>query len=489
MLAWMQNSHSTPSAKLGKTKLFGLILGPVLFLIFLVSPAPEGLPEQGKLVAGITLWLVVWWVTEAVSIYATALLPLALFPITGVLSLRVVGAEYMSPIIILLLGMCLVVLAVEKSGLQRKIAFGIISIFGYSPKRIILGFMICTALISTVIMSTTVAILIIPMVFSILSLLSDNGIKVSTKFKVMLLLGVAFSSSIGSITTLIASPPNLMYAEIVHELFDKTITFGAWSSVAAPLAFTMLMISIIYSTSQVRKEQMDEMLIKKIIVAEKEKLGKITGEQKASLIILIFVLVLMFAAPYWAGDDSYIETAVIAILGGVSLFVIPKNRTEKFLNWSDVQKVPLGVLFILGAGISLSLAFTTSGLADYLGTKLSVLSILPFPVIVIIIVSITMIIGNTMSNTATAAIFIPVVASMASINHWPPLPFLAAITLSSSLAFLLPMGTPPNALVYEKGKIQINEMIKNGIVLTVFAIIMISVFTIFLYPLLLPDIS
>jgi sodium-dependent dicarboxylate transporter 2/3/5 len=337
-------------------------------------------------------------------------------------------------------------------------------------------------------MSTTVAVLIIPMVFSILSLLSENGVKVSTRFKVMLLLGVAFSASIGSITTLIASPPNLMYAEIVNELFGKTITFSAWSSVAAPLTITMLMISIIYFTFNVRKEQMDETLIRKIIVAEKEKLGKMTREQKASLIILIFVLVLMFAAPYWAGDDSYIETAVIAIFGGVSLFVIPKNRTEKFLNWSDVQKVPLGVLFILGAGISLSLAFTTSGLADYLGTKLSVLSILPFPVIVILIVSITMIIGNTMSNTATAAIFIPVVASMAAINNWPPLPFLAAITLSSSLAFLLPMGTPPNALVYEKGKIQIKDMIRNGIVLTIFAIIMISVFTIFLYPLLLPEI-
>ena len=283
----------------------------------------------------------------------------------------------------------------------------------------------------------------------------------------MLLLGVAFSSSIGSITTLIASPPNLMYAEIVNELFGKTITFGTWSSVAAPLAITMLMISIIYFTGQVRKEQMDETLIRKIIVTEKEKLGKMTREQKASLIILLLVLILMFAAPYWAGDDSYLETAVIAIFGGVSLFVIPKNRTEKFLNWSDVQKVPLGVLFILGAGISLSLAFTTSGLADYLGTKLSALSILPFPVIVILIVSITMIIGNTMSNTATAAIFIPVVASMAALNHWPPLPFLAAITLSSSLAFLLPMGTPPNALVYEQGKIQIKEMIKNGIVLTI----------------------
>ena len=131
MLAWMQNSRSSRSTKVSKTKLIGLILGPVLFFILLVSPAPEGLPDQGKLVAGITLWLVVWWVTEAVSIYATALLPLALFPITGVLSLRAVGAEYMSPIIILLIGMFLVVLAVEKSGLQRKIAFGIISIFDF----------------------------------------------------------------------------------------------------------------------------------------------------------------------------------------------------------------------------------------------------------------------------------------------------------------------------------------------------------------------
>ena len=363
----MQNSLSSPSAKVSKTKLIGLILGPVLFFILLVIPAPEGLPDQGKLVAGITLWLVVWWVTEAVSIYTTALLPLALFPIIGVLPLRVVGAEYMSPIIILLLGMFLVVLAVEKSGLQRKIALGIINIFGYSPKRIILGFIICTALISTVIMSTTVAILIIPMVFATPSLLSVNGIKFSKKFKVSLLLGVAFSSSIGSITTLIASPPNLIYAEIVNELFGKTITLGTWTLVAAPLAITMLMISILYFTAQVRKEQMDESLIKKIIFAEKERLGKITREQKASLIILLSVLILMFAAPYWAGDDSYLETAVIAIFGGVSLFVIPKNTTEKFLNWSDVQKVPLGVLFILGAGISLSLAFTTPGLADIWG--------------------------------------------------------------------------------------------------------------------------
>ncbi|HTH21791.1 MAG TPA: SLC13 family permease, partial [Nitrososphaeraceae archaeon] len=303
----MQHSESR-STKVSKTKLIGLVLGPLLFFILLASPTPEGLPDKGKIVAGITIWLVIWWITEAISIYATSLLPLALFPITGVLSLRVVGAEYMSPIIILLLGMFLVVLALEKSGLQRKIAFGIMSIFGYSPKRIILGFMICTALISTVIMSTTVAILIIPMALAILSSLSNNGVKFSKGFKVTLLLGIAFSSSIGSVTTLIASPPNLMYAEIVNELFAKTITFGNWSSVGAPLAITMLLISILFLTSKVRKEQMDETLIRKIIVTEKEKLGKITREQKASLIILLLVLILMFAAPYWAGDDAYLET-------------------------------------------------------------------------------------------------------------------------------------------------------------------------------------
>jgi sodium-dependent dicarboxylate transporter 2/3/5 len=252
----------------------------------------------------------------------------------------------------------------------------------------------------------------------------------------------------------------------------------------------MLLISILFFTSKVRKEQMDESLIRKIIAAEKEKIGKITTEQKVSVTILLLVLFLMFAAPIWAGEDSYIETSVIAILGGISLFVIPKTRTEKFLNWSDVQKIPLGVLFLLGAGLALSVAFTSSGLADYLGSKLSVVDdVLPFPVIVILIVSITIIIGNTMSNTATAAIFIPIVASMAGLNYWPPLPILAGITLSSSLAFLLPMGTPPNALVYEKGKVEIKEMIKSGAVLTIIAIIVISLFTIYLYPLILPDVS
>ena len=153
------------------------------------------------------------------------------------------------------------------------------------------------------------------------------------------------------------------------------------------------------------------------------------------------------------------------------------------------QKLPLGVLFILGGGLALSLAFTSSGLADFLGSKLSVINVLPFPIVVILIVSITMIISNTMSNSATATIFIPIVASIATLNNWPPLPILAGITLSCSLAFLLPMGTPPNALVYEQGKVQTKEMVKNGIVLTILGIITISLFTIFLYPLLLPEIS
>ena len=333
------------------------------------------------------------------------------------------------------------------------------------------------------------AILLIPMAFAVLSSLSENGVKFSAKFKVTLLLGIAFSSSIGSVTTLVASPPNLMYAEIVNDLFAKTITFGNWSLVGAPLAITMLLISLLFFTTKVSKEQIDETLIRKIIATEKEKMGKITREQSVSLTILLLVLILMFAAPAWAGEDSYVETAVIAILGGISLFVIPKTTAEKFLSWTDIQKLPLGVLFILGAGLALSLAFTSSGLADYLGSKLSVVNVLPFPIVVILIVSITMIISNTMSNTATAAIFIPIVASMAALNNWPPLPILAGITLSSSLAFLLPMGTPPNALIYEQGKVHTKEMAKNGVVLTIAAIIAVSLFTIFVYPLVLPEIS
>lgn len=471
--------------KITNPKLIGLLLGPVLFLGTSLMPTPEGLSIHGKFVLAISFWMIIWWITEAISVYATALLPLGLMPVTGVLPLKDVATEYMHPIIVLLLGMFLIALAIEKTGLHRKIAFQLITVFGYSPRRIVLGFMISTAVISTVIMSTTVVLIMLPISFVVLNALSKHNLSVSPKFKLALMLGMAYSSSIGSVSTLIGAPPNLIFAGAVNELFSHTVTFGEWSSIGVPLSVIMLTITSWYITKGISKESINENDIKKIIFLESERIGKIRKQQVVVLGVLLLVLMLMFTSPIWLPTDSFITNSVIAVLGGLSLFALPATRSQGLLEWAEVERLPFGILFLLGGGLALALAFVNSGLATWIANSLSFVSFLPFEVTVILVVSIIMFMSNVKSNTSTAAIFIPIVANMAILNHWSPLPILFGITIASSFAFLLPMGTPPNALVYDKGKVTIKEMFKSGIILNFISIALISFFTIFISPLIL----
>jgi len=197
---------------------------------------------------------------------------------------------------------------------------------------------------------------------------------------------------------------------------------------------------------------------------------------------LVTILTLMFTAPYWQQPGSHITNSVIAILGGISLFVLPRSRSDSLLDWAGVEKLPFGLLFLLGGGLALSLSFVSSGLADWIANSLSVVGALPFALVVPLIVGLIMFMTNIKSNTATAAIFIPIVATMAVINGWPPLPILFGITVAVSFAFLLPMGTPPNALIYEKAKIPMREMFQNGFILNLVGIAIISLFTILIAP-------
>jgi sodium-dependent dicarboxylate transporter 2/3/5 len=494
-------------------KRVGLLLGPFSFILiislFPTSPSPsftDGLSENGKYVLAISVWMIIWWITEAIHVYATALLPLGLMPVMGVLPLENIAAQYMHNIIVLLLGMFLIAIAIERSGFHRKMAYEMIGVFGYSSKRILLGFMISTALLSTVIMSTTVVLIMLPIAFVILNDLKENNLKVSTRFRTILLLAIAYSSSIGSISTLIGAPPNLLYAGTIKELFNHTVTFAEWSSLAMPLSIIMLIIAYFYmsrfigdgeiSDSKIIEEEegqsinkMNNLLFeqefRKIITNEKQKIGKITHQQIIVVSVLILVLLLMFTSPMWLPPDTLITNSVIAILGGISLFAIPMRKSRSLLDWAEVERLPFGLLFLLGGGLALSLAFVESGLANWIANSLSFLSIFPFEIIVILIIGLIMFMSNVKSNTSTAAIFIPIVANMAILNNWSPLPILFGITVATSFAFLLPMGTPPNALVYEKGKISIKDMFVNGIVLNFIAIALISIFTIFIGQLLL----
>ncbi len=492
-------------------KRLGLALGPLSFIVIIFlfpTSSPAGLSENGKYVLAISVWMIIWWITEAIHVYATALLPLGLMPVMGVLPLENVAAEYMHNIIVLLLGMFLIAIAIERSGFHRKIAYEMIGVFGYSPKRILLGFMISTALLSTVIMSTTVVLIMLPIAFVILNDLNKNNLKVSIRFRTILLLAIAYSSSIGSISTLIGAPPNLLYAGTIKELFNHTVTFAEWSSLAMPLSITMLVIAYFYmsrligsdneiSDSKIIIEEKEvqsknktrnllfEQEFRKIITNEKQKIGKITHQQIIVVGVLILVLLLMFTSPMWLPTDTLITNSVIAILGGISLFAIPMRKSKSLLDWAEVERLPFGLLFLLGGGLALSLAFVESGLANWIANSLSFMNIFPFEIIVILIIGLVMFMSNVKSNTSTAAIFIPIVANMAILNNWSPLPILFGITVATSFAFLLPMGTPPNALVYEKGNISIKDMFVNGIILNFIAIALISIFTIFISQLLL----
>lgn len=460
----------------------------------MIAPSPEGLTNEAKTVLAIALWIIVWWVSEAISVYATALLPLALIPSAGVAPLDEVATEYMHPIVVLLLGMFLIAIAVERSGLHKQIAFALISVFGYSPKRIIWGFMIASAVISAVIMSTTAVLIMLPIAFVILTLLSGPESGLGREFRIAFMLGIAYSSSIGSVATIIGSPPNLIYAETVRDLFGHTVSFAEWSMLGAPLSAVMLLVAGLFMTNYaVRAKTNDpskeEHAIKEILAAEKQKMGRLSGEQATVLIVMVAVLALMFTAPSWLPAETFVTSSVISIIGGISLFVLPKSRSEGLLDWAGVEKLPFGLLFLLGGGLALSQAFISSGLANWLAGSLSVVNILPFGILVAVVLTLIMTISNVKSNTAAGAIFIPIVGNMAIMNGWSPLPFLFGITASTSFSFLLPMGTPPNALVYERGKITVKEMLQKGIVLNMVAVAIITLFTMFVSPAILPDLQ
>ncbi|MFN4336745.1 MAG: SLC13 family permease [Candidatus Nitrosocaldus sp.] len=435
-------------------RVIGSITGPLLFLLILVAPTPAGLSEEGKIVLAIASWMIIWWVTEAISVYATALLPLVLLPIMGILPLTSVASEYMHPIVVLLLGMFLIAISIEKSGLHKKIALLLISVFGYSPKRIVWGFMISTALLSMIVFSTTAVLVMLPIAQVITNVIArSNQVIQDRRFTLALMLGIAYASSIGSVATLIGAPPNLIFASTVMEAFDYTISFAEWSALGAPLSFTMLAITGFILTKRLNNPQSsDSDIIKEILRIEMKDI-RWTGRQIIVLFVLVSVLTLMFTSPYWLPESSMITNSVIAMAGGISLFVIPHGKRERILDWAEVERMPFGILFLLGGGLALSLSFINSGLALWLAEVLSFVNVFPYVLVIALLVTLIMFISNIKSNTATAAVFLPVVANMVILNSWPPLPILFAVTIASSLAFLLPMGTPPNALVYERGKI------------------------------------
>jgi len=470
------------------SKIIGLFLGPILFIIIQLLPF-DIISNKADTVIATALWMVCWWITEAVSISVTALLPLLLFPIFKVMPIADVGANYGSPIVFLFFGGFVLALALEKVNLHRRIALNIIKKTGTTPNKVILGFMIATAFLSMWISNTACAVFMLPIALSVIHLLIDDAdgfTKNDQNFAISVMLGIAFSANAGGIATVIGTPPNSILIGLLENQYNIEISFFKWMLIGLP--FSIVLIAIIYFVLvkwMFPNKGLKFNASKEIIDSEIKKLGKITPKEKRVLTIFaltvflwIFRSVINSIIPNLDLSDT-----MISIFGALALFSIPFNlKTGDFiLQWNDTQKLAWGILILFGGGLALANGMSESGIVDLIATSISnsKVSILVMASLLIVLM---LFMTELMSNVALTAVLAPVVAGIAIGLNIPILYLLIPVTIASSCAFMLPMATPPNAIVFASGYIKVSEMARVGIILNLISVILLILMFKFFIP-------
>ncbi len=466
------------------SKRIGLFLGPLLFLFILQFPELIPGKEHANGVIAIALWMIVWWITEAVSISVTALLPLLLFPLLKVMPMVEVGANYGSPIIFLFFGGFVLALALEKVGLHKRIALNIIRITGTSPNRVILGFMIATAALSMWISNTASTVVMLPIAMSVISLLikdEDGFTKADRNFALSVMLGIAFSANAGGIATVIGTPPNSILIGLLENEYNIEVSFLRWMTIGLPFSIVLLsvcylvLVKWMYPNTSIQFGASGD-----VINTELKKLGPTTAKEKMVLIIFgctvflwIFRTVINKIFPGLGLSDT-----MISLFAAIALFAIPYNfkRSEFILNWGDTTRLAWGILILFGGGLALAKGMSASGLVDTVSTLIasSDISILLTASLLIFLM---LFMTELMSNVALVAVLAPVVAGIAIGLDLPILYLLIPVTIASSCAFMLPMATPPNAIVFASGYVKVYEMARVGVILNLISVgILILVF-------------
>jgi sodium-dependent dicarboxylate transporter 2/3/5 len=471
-------------------KKIGLILGPLLFVFIKLFFHPEGLNDSANGILASTVWIAIWWITEPIAIPITSLLPIILFPSSGGMSLGETTAPYGHQYIFLFLGGFILAISIEKWNLHRRIALNIIRLVGTNINSIILGFMIATAFLSMWISNTATAVMILPVGVALISHLSDNPATVKNEniiFGKALMLAIAYSASIGGMATLIGTPPNLVLAGIVEKTYNTEITFLQWFMFGFPLSIVLLVISWLYLTRVAFTFSQQEFPGgKQEIDSQLKKLGKISPQEKLILIIFLstaiawitrsFLLVKLFPA---------IDDTIIALLCAVVLFIVPSGKNnEALMTWKDAVTLPWGILLLFGGGMSLALGFETSGLAAWVGNHMTLLEGASILILVLILVTAVNFLTEITSNMATTAMLLPILVSLATVLDVHPYILLVSATLAASCAFMLPVATPPNAIVFGSGYLRIEDMVKKGFFLNILSIIIVTFFGYYILPLI-----
>lgn len=472
-------------------RIIGLVLGPLLFVGTLVFFDPEGLSPEGKAVLASTLWIATWWITEAIPIPVTSLLPVALLPLTGALEGDAVVAAYGDDIIFLFLGGFSLALAMEKWNLHQRIALTIVAAIGTSPRRIILGFMVATGFLSMWVSNTAATMMMIPVGLAVVyqASLSMRGGKHESdlgKFEKSIVFGIGYAATIGGLGTLIGTPPLAVLSATVGRIFGESIGFGTWMMFGVPIVVILLALAWLYLTSIKFKVGFTHLPGgAESIRDEKRALGRMSFEEKVVFCVFLAVAFMWVTRSFiWESIIPGISDGVIAVIATVILFTLPtRNREEKkILRWEDSTKIPWGILLLFGGGLAIAAGFVETGLSAWIGDQLRTLDGINVILIIVLATTLVLFLTEITSNAATATMILPVMAAFAVSLGVHPYALMVPCAMAANCAFMLPVGTPPNAIMFGTGRISIMDMVKTGFWLNLLALIFITLGVLYMLP-------
>ncbi|OLT43757.1 anion transporter [Saccharomonospora sp. CUA-673] len=465
----------------------GLGLGPVLAALLYVM-LPDTLSADGKAAAAIAVVMATWWVTEAIPLAATALLPLVLFPLFGVAEISDVTAPYASDIIFLFMGGFMLGLAMQRWNLHKRFALRTVLLVGTSPVRLIAGFMIATAFLSMWVSNTATAVMMLPVGVSVLGLVLQlgNG-KGDPNFATALMLGIAYAASIGSLSTIIGTPPNAVLVGYLSEQ-GINIGFGQWMLFGLPVAVVFLFITWFLLSKVVYRPKLTELPGGKELIREQlDEMGPMSRGEKNALGVFIGAALAWIVLPLLADEQimggaaitwlEYASDSVVAMTVAVVLFILPVRRGVRTMDWDTAKQLPWGILLLFGGGLALSKQFEDTGFAAWLGDQVTNLEVLPTLLFVAAAVVIVLFMTELTSNTAMASIFVPILGAVALGLGMDPMLLIVPAAMAATCAFMLPVATPPNAIVFGSGYVTIGQMIKGGVWLNVVAIVLVTLAT------------
>lgn len=471
-------------------KKIGFVLGPLSFFFILLLNPFDGLSDAGHAVLSATFWIAIWWITEAIPIAATALLPIVLFPLSGGMELTTTTAAFGHKYVFLYLGGFLIAIGIEKWNLHKRIAINIIAFIGSDVRKVILGFMLATAFLSMWISNTATSVMMLPIGIAIIKELKDNPATIKDENKTFgkaLMLGIAYSASIGGVATLIGTPPNLVLAGVIAETYNYEISFSEWFLFGFPISLILLIFCWFYLTRIAYTFKQTEFPGgKQEIQRLKKALGPISYEE--CLVAIVFALAgfCWISRSYLLQDFlPALDDTIVAIAFGLLLFVLPsKEKKSTLLNWKDTFQLPWGIIILFGGGMALAKAFETSGLAVWLGGLMTTFGGLPLFVLILLLITAVNFLTEITSNLATTAMLLPVLAPLALEVGVHPFGLMVGAAVAASCAYMLPVATPPNAVVFGSGYLKIPDMVSRGLALNIFSIILITIMVYWLLPVL-----